>query len=111
MASRGHGPLNVNVGPPNIAETTTARKLNLKIPLDVVKYPHLVQKLLYYTTLHEDGRHIDFRQMSISEAVRLTTARRLSAYMSSRALATTTTSSVRLCRQATAAVVNGVRPS
>jgi len=68
VASRGHGPLNVNVGPPNIAETTTARKLNLKIPLDVVKYPHLVQKLLYYTTQHEDGRHIDFRQMSISEA-------------------------------------------
>ena len=62
----------------------------------MVKYPHWVQILLYYTTQHEDGRHIDFRQMSISEAdygYRLTTARRLSAYMSSRALATTTTSS------------------
>ena len=26
-------------GPPDISETTTARKLNLKIPLDMVKYP------------------------------------------------------------------------
>jgi len=34
----------------------------------MVKYPRWVQKLLYYTTQHEDGRHIDFRQMSISEA-------------------------------------------
>ena len=34
----------------------------------MVKYPHWVQKLLYYTTQHEDGRHIDFRQMSICEA-------------------------------------------
>jgi len=42
--------------------------LNLKIPLDVVKYPHWAQKLLYYTTQHEDGHHIDFWQMSISDA-------------------------------------------
>jgi len=28
----------------------------------MVKYPHWVQKLLYYTKQHEDGRHIDFRQ-------------------------------------------------
>ena len=34
----------------------------------MVKYPHWVQKLLYYTTQHENGRYIDFRQMSISEA-------------------------------------------
>jgi len=31
----------------------------------MVKYPR-VQKLIYYTTQHEGGRHIDFRQMSIS---------------------------------------------
>jgi len=29
---------NVNLVPPNISETTTARKLKLKIQLDVVKY-------------------------------------------------------------------------
>jgi len=40
--------------------------LNLKIPLAVVKYPLWVQKLLYYTIQHESGRHIDFRQMSVS---------------------------------------------
>ena len=62
------GPPSVNLGPPDISETTTTRKLNLKIPLDMVKYPHWVQKLLYYTTQHEDGRYIDFRQMFISEA-------------------------------------------
>ena len=56
----GAGPLNVNLGPPDISETTTAGKLNLKIPLYYI--------ILYYTTQHEDGRHIDFRQMSISEA-------------------------------------------
>jgi len=39
-------PLNVNLGPPDISETTTARKLNLKITLDTVKYPLWVQKLL-----------------------------------------------------------------
>ena len=63
----GAGPPSVNLGPPDISETTTARKLNLKIPLDMVKYPHWVQKL-YYMTQHEDGCHIDFRQMSSSEA-------------------------------------------
>jgi len=63
------GPL-VQIWTPDISETTStrARKLNLKIPLDMVKYPHCIQKVLYYTTQHEDGRHIDFRQMSISEA-------------------------------------------
>ena len=50
----------------DISETTTARKLNLKIPLDTVKHPLRIQKLLYCTTQHEGGRHIDFRQMSIS---------------------------------------------
>jgi len=34
----------------------------------MVKYPQWVQNLLYYTTQHKDGHHIDFRQMSISEA-------------------------------------------
>jgi len=33
----------------------------------MVKYPHWVQKLLYYTKQHEDSCHIDFRQMSIFE--------------------------------------------
>jgi len=32
----------------------------------VIKYPFWVQKLLYYTIQHEGGRHIDFRQMSVS---------------------------------------------
>ena len=58
------GPPNANLGPPYILETTRARKLNLKM----VKYPFWVQKLLHYTIKHERGRHIDFRQMSISEA-------------------------------------------
>ena len=72
----------------------TARKLNLKIPLDMVKYPFWVQKMLHYTTQHEGGRHIEFRQsLYLRGRLRLTTARRLSAYISSRALATTTTSS------------------
>jgi len=55
-----------NLWTPDISETTTARKLNLRIPLDMVKYPLWIQKLLYYTTQHEGGRHIDFRQMSVS---------------------------------------------
>ena len=63
-----HGPLMQIWDPHIISETTGARKLNLQIPLDMVKYPHWVQKLLYYTTQHGDGRHIDFRQMSVSEA-------------------------------------------
>jgi len=29
---------NLNLGPPFISESTRARKLNLKIPLDTVKY-------------------------------------------------------------------------
>jgi len=32
----------------------------------MVIYPFWVQTLLHYTTQHEGGRHIDFRQMSIS---------------------------------------------
>ena len=59
----GAEPLNINLGPPDILET---RKLNLKMPLDMVKYPLWVQKLLYYTIQREGGRLIDFRQMSIS---------------------------------------------
>ena len=63
--SGGAGPPNVNLGPSDILDSTTARKLNLKIPLDMVKCPALGTKKLYYTTQYEDGRHIDFRQMSI----------------------------------------------
>jgi len=89
----GAGPPNVNLGPLISRKTTRARKLNLKIPVDMVKYPLWVQKLLYYTIQHEGGRHIDFRQcLYLRGSLRLTTARRLSAYMSSKALATTTTS-------------------
>jgi len=62
------GPNNVNLGPPIILETTGAKKLNLKIPLDMVKYPLWVEKLLYYTIQHDGSCHIDFRQMSIYEA-------------------------------------------
>ena len=35
----GAGPPNVNLGPSDISETVRARQLNLKLPLDVVKYP------------------------------------------------------------------------
>ena len=34
----GVWPSSVNLGPPNISENTTARKLKLKTPLDIVKY-------------------------------------------------------------------------
>ena len=34
----------------------------------MVKYPFWVQKLLHYTIQHDGGRHIAFRQMSISGA-------------------------------------------
>ena len=62
----GVGPPNVNLGPPDISETTRARKLNLKIQLDMVKYPLWVHKLLYCKIQHEGSRHIDFRQVPIS---------------------------------------------
>ena len=62
-------------------------KVEFKIPLDMVKYPFWVQKILHYMTLHEGGRHIEFLQTTW-----------LSAYMSSRALATTTTYSLNLYR-------------
>jgi len=42
----GAGPLNVKLGPPDISETTRARKLKLQITLDMVNYPLWVQKLL-----------------------------------------------------------------
>jgi len=61
----------------------------------MVKYLLWVEKLLYYMIQHEGGCHVDFRQMSIylRGRLQLATARGLSAYMLSRALATTTTSS------------------
>ena len=39
------GPPSVNLGPPNISESTRARKLKLKTPLDIVKYLPRVQKI------------------------------------------------------------------
>jgi len=65
----GAGPFNVNLGSPDISETTRARKLNLKILLDVVKCPLWVQKLFYYTIQHEGGRHIDFQQKSLRQTM------------------------------------------
>ena len=41
----GAGPPNVNLGPPNISESTRARKLKLKMPLDIVKYSPRVQNV------------------------------------------------------------------
>jgi len=35
---RDAGPPNINLGSPNVSETTEARKLKLKLHLDVVKY-------------------------------------------------------------------------
>jgi len=51
VASRVAQSPNVNLGPPDISETTTARKLNLNIlvTLDIAKYPLWVQKLLPLT--------------------------------------------------------------
>ena len=40
----GVGPRNVNLGTSNITENTRARKLKLKMPLDIVKYSPRVQK-------------------------------------------------------------------
>jgi len=52
----GAGPPNVNLGPHNISETTRARKLNLKIPLNTIKYGKVpVLHFLHYTTQHEGG--------------------------------------------------------
>ena len=89
----GTGPLNVNLGPPDISETTTDRKLNLNI--DMVKYPHWVQKnIILYDTTWGQPLYWFSTNVYIRDRLRLTTARRLSAYMSSRALATTTASSL-----------------
>ena len=44
----GTGPLNVNLGPPIISETTGARNLKLKTQLDMVKYSLRVQKFFRY---------------------------------------------------------------
>ena len=40
----GVGPPSVNLGPPNISESKRARKLKLKMPLDIVTYSPWVQK-------------------------------------------------------------------
>ena len=44
----GVGPPSVNLGPPNISENTGARKLKLKMPLDIVTYSPRVQKFFRY---------------------------------------------------------------
>jgi len=45
-AYRGHRAPNVNLGPPEISETTRARMLKLKIPLDIVEYSLWEKKFL-----------------------------------------------------------------
>ena len=61
----------------------------------MVKYPFWVQKIitLYDTTWGWPPYRLSTNVYYLRGRLRLTTARRLSAYMSSRALATTTTSS------------------
>jgi len=64
----------------------------------MVKYPFWVHKLLHYTIQHEGvavAAILSFGKcLYLRGRLQLTTARRLSACMSSRALATTTTSIV-----------------
>jgi len=43
-AYRGHRAPNVNLGPPEISETTRARMLKIKTQLDIVKYSLYVKK-------------------------------------------------------------------
>jgi len=40
----GAGPVNVNLGHPNISESKRARKLKLKMPLDIVTFSPRVHK-------------------------------------------------------------------
>ena len=42
--SGGVGTPSVNLGPPNISESTRARKLKLKTPFDIITYSPVVQK-------------------------------------------------------------------
>ena len=93
----GAGPPNVNLGPPDISETTRARKLNLKISLDMIKYPigYKNYYIIRYNTRAAVTLSFD-KCLYLRGRLRLTIARRLSAYMSSRALATTTTSSMKI---------------
>jgi len=44
-AYRGHRAPNVNLGPPEISETTRARMLKIKTQLDIVKYSLYVKKI------------------------------------------------------------------
>jgi len=90
VASRGAGPPSVNLELPDISETTTDRKLNLNIWYSTrIGYKNII---LYDTSW---GRLPYWFSINVHLRGRLRpiTARRLSAYMSSRALATTTTSS------------------
>ena len=75
----GAGPPNVNFGPFDISETIRARKLNLKIPLDVVKYPLWVQKYIMQYNMRAAAILTFDKCLYLRGRLRLTTARRLSA--------------------------------
>ena len=51
----GVGHPSVNLGPSNISENTTARKLTLKTPLDIVKYSPRAHKFFPYVTTWRTG--------------------------------------------------------
>ena len=57
------GPPNVNLDPPNISETTRARTLKLKTPLDMVKYSLWV----HFLARGHPGGAGPLRQLSISD--------------------------------------------
>jgi len=56
-ASRGCSAPNVNLGPPQISETTGVRKLKLQMPFDTVKYLPQVQKFFCKETYRERRAH------------------------------------------------------
>ena len=58
---RGVGPPTVNLRPPNISESKTARKLKLKTPLDIVTYSPRVQKNIRYGKVLALSTNIFFR--------------------------------------------------
>ena len=51
----GRGPNNIYLGSPNISKTTRARKLKLKVQLDVVKYLLWVQLYKDFSTRGVQG--------------------------------------------------------
>jgi len=63
-----------------MSENTRAKKLNLKIPLDMVKYPLWVQKLLFIRYSMRAAAILTFDKcLHLRGRLRLTAARRLSA--------------------------------